>query len=201
MKNMGHRTQIILAIVGVLVVVGIVVGVVMTQSSASQLSGTAADLVITPSNPTLGWGQSLTLTVNAKSACNWFSSNEGYVSFSGDTTEVKTVVVNGGLPDTSSTIEARCGIFNTNHVTTMVKVAPMVRISPDAGVLAPNETKTFSTGDASCRWSISNSSTDGVLSLSPTSGSSTTVTGVRVGDAEVWAKCQYGEDYSTVLVR
>ena len=74
MKNMGHRTKIILAIVGVLVVVGIVVGVVMTQSSASQLSGTAADLVITPSNPTLGWGQSLTLTVNAKSACSGTSS-------------------------------------------------------------------------------------------------------------------------------
>ncbi len=50
---MNNRNKIILAIVGVVVVVAIVVGVVMTQTPVGELFGTAGGLVITPSNPTL----------------------------------------------------------------------------------------------------------------------------------------------------
>ncbi len=44
MQNMSKRTKMILAIAGVVVVVGIVVGVVMMQTTSSQLSGAAASV-------------------------------------------------------------------------------------------------------------------------------------------------------------
>jgi hypothetical protein len=86
------------------VIVAIVVGVVMTMTPVGELFGTASNLVITPSNPTIMVGNSIMLSVNATYNCNWFINGTG-VSFVGDAKEVKSVTVRGDAVG-GATIEA-----------------------------------------------------------------------------------------------
>ena len=77
MKNMNKRTKTILAIVGVLAVVVIATGVVITQVDTSALFG-ATVLAFNPSNPTIVKGNAINLSINGD--CTFTSSNTAIVT-------------------------------------------------------------------------------------------------------------------------
>ncbi len=123
---MNNRTKMLVSAAVVVLVVA-VIAVMLLQSPTGDLSGGTV-LEITPDDPVIEVGQTVTLSVNSVYACNWESSNAG-VSFVGETDGVKTVTVRGN--DTSlTTIEARCGLLRSNKVYTNIRVNPAPLVQP-----------------------------------------------------------------------
>ncbi len=117
MKNLSTRTKLLLAIAGVVIVV-VLAGVVLVGPGEINLFG-ATTLVITPSNFTMTTNNTYVFSANAGSACNWFSSDHNVVMLLSPYTETKSVQVIA-LNEGSATLEAHCGVFKTNHVSTVV---------------------------------------------------------------------------------
>ncbi len=187
MKNTSNRTKILLGVAIVVIVIAVAV-IVLLPGSGVPLFGTAVT-GITPANQRIERGAMLDLVAqNAVYNCNWFTSDAATVSIETDATEVKTVTVKG-QKNGMAEIEARCGsgVFNVNHVTTTVTIASPPSITMSSGYIGVGGTRTVSTGDESCQWTVS-----GPVTVSPTSGASTTVTGTGAGVARVTATCQYG---------
>ncbi len=179
MKNLNKRTQIVLAIVGIIVVIA-VIGLVITQPPTSELLGTTA-LVITPSNPTIIIGDSIVLSVNSVYNCNWFTSSTVVASFVGDSTEVKSVTVKGNA-EGLVTINANCGLINVNKAMTIVTVnrpptptptppPPSLAINPgipkQSTTIGRGEWLALCTSDSSVRWSIVSANPADAVSLEP----------------------------------
>ncbi len=117
MKNLSTRTKRLLAIAGIVIVVA-VVGLVLVGPGEINLFG-ATTLVITPSNFTMTSDHTYLFSANAGYACNWFSSDHNVVMLLSPYTETKSVQVIA-LNEGSPTLEAHCGVFKTNHVSTVV---------------------------------------------------------------------------------
>ena len=192
MKNMNQRTKIILAIVGVVVVVGIVVGVVMNQAPTSNLSGAASDrLTITSSKslPLLVDGTT-DLTVDAVYKCTWSSSDATKVVLVNYTAETKTVTVKA-VGVGSSIIEAKCGIgsSNINSVTLTVNVKnPTITQSKSSSSIIVGESQTLTSNASNpCTWSSSN---NGITFVGATTGSSATIKGAAESSSTtITAQC------------
>ena len=127
MKNLNKRTMMILAAVGIVIVLA-AVGIVVLQPGGNELTGTV-NLVISPPNPTVKEGNTAWLDVNATLYCNWYTSNSAIVAFADDSKSTKGVMIKG-VAVGQATIEARCGLFHTNHVSTIVQVLPGPTITP-----------------------------------------------------------------------
>ncbi len=195
MKNPSQRTKILLGVVAAVIVIAVAV-VVLAPAAGMPLFGAAA-LAITPSNPTLAVAVTTDLSVNAVYNCNWFSSNESIVAFTTSTKAVKNVTV-VGLGVGSVTIEARCGILNVNHVSTIVAVhlPPPPVISPANPVMpGTGQSVSLSTGDPSCNWAGPD-----FVTVSPASGAAVSVTGVSGGNATITATCAGGSTATIVSV-
>ncbi len=189
MKKLNKRTQIILAIVGVLVVVGIGV-MVFSQATGEDLFGTVIDIKISPSSSTIIVGQSATLSSGtALSNCSWSSSNTSVAAITSSSTKSATVLAKAAG---TATITEKCGLLGRYKGSATVTVNPAPTPTPtpmptatpspaptitasscDLTLFAFNQI-TLSTGDASTLWSISSPSTANVT-LSATSGASVIV--------------------------
>lgn len=127
MKKLSKRTMMILAAVGIVIVL-VAVGIVVLQPGGNDLTGTA-NLVISPPNPTVKEGNTAWLDVNATLYCNWYTSNAAIVAFADSPKSTRGVMIKG-VAVGQATIEARCGLFYTNHVSTIVNVLPGPTATP-----------------------------------------------------------------------
>ena len=218
MKNLSKRTKIILAIVGVVVIAAIVIGVVMTQTPVGELFGTTA-LVITPSNPTIGVGQTVTLSVNSVFGCEWeypstivdfvcdktthcTTSVYGYNQVDISYWESKSFPVSGKAPGLA-TITANCGFAatNINKATTIVTVSAPLAISPSNPSLTVGFTQDLAVpANYKCTWT---SSSAAVLLLNTTPGTTSSSVKVQANlggqSATITAQCGTGGSTSTVV--
>ncbi len=211
MKNLTNRPKVLLAIAGILLVV-IVAGVVILDPGATGLFGTTA-LVITPTTSVIGVNSTRNLDVNSTMNCNWFSSNSAVMGFENPpgTHLVKGVVIRAYSVGTV-TIEARCGVFNANHVSITLTVVNPPTVTPNYTTIGVGQRTTFSVGDTGtgCTWHIDSNQADhaylstpdapDVIATNPT-GPSVLVTGLAPGSAGISAVCANGNVAGTVQVQ
>lgn len=121
MKNLSTRTKRLLAIAGVVIVV-VLVGLVILVPGQEGLFGTTL-IHISPENPTIIAGQTISLSINSVFACKWSSSLAGVVTIVSSAD--RSVTLKGTQPG-KTTIKADCV---ENHYTT-VTVLPPPTITP-----------------------------------------------------------------------
>lgn len=190
MKMMNKRSKILFGI-GALVLVAVVAGLVLLGPGDSLFGGTI--IHISPANPTINVGQYLDMSINSMFICKWTSSNEGMVEITEqDPNGTRHITVYGYGPGTA-TIKANCVIDRTTQVT--VRTPPRVTYNPPPNasgvvVLHVGQSVTASVGSTgtNCTWAIAcgqrSCSYDKMhaVTLTPTTGQSTTITGAIAGE-------------------
>ncbi len=106
MKNFSNRTKILLGIAALVLVV-VVAALVLLPVSGLPLFSTAISYSITPSNPAIMQGSTVTLTENSPYPCNWAPGNTNVVTVLLPNTNVSTVTVKG-IAAVQSPIYANC---------------------------------------------------------------------------------------------
>ncbi len=126
MKNLSKRNKTLLGIGAVLVIV--VVGLlVLKPPPIDRLLGLGV-VSITPANPTITQGQTITLSVNPSALCTWSSQAGVVVGSAGASTTVQGVSIG------TFTVSAKCplGTAITNVIVT----------APPTPTLTPQPTST-----------------------------------------------------------
>ncbi len=136
MQNLTKRNKLALAIAGILVIAVIAV-VAFNQVGGSQLSGTVV-FALSPSNPTVVAGKTVTLSVpQVLGACSWSSSNTAVARVAAGACSSFSATVTGvaaGSATITVTYSVAGGIGGKSTATTTVTVlpAPMPTPTPTA---------------------------------------------------------------------
>jgi len=208
MKNVSKRNKMILAMVGILAVVIIAVGVVVTQTAAGDLFGASTTLTITPANPTISIGGSVVLTANGgSSSCTWTKGAANVITFS--SSQGISITVTGMLPGMNG-VTVTCGASQALTMVTVVNQSPTPPptptrtptpasgITPANPTIAVNGTVKLSSNDPTCMWTSSNKTS---VTVSANTGViSVIATGVAVGTSTITANCTSGTKTTIVTV-
>jgi hypothetical protein len=193
MKSLNKRSKIFLTIAEVVIVV---VGFVLLGPGKGDVFG--GDVIhVSPTSATINVAQDLDMSINSAFICKWSSSDPTTVVMrNADPNGSKKITVQG-VKAGSATIKANCAIGNRSATVT-VRQPPV--ISPVNPIVGVGKTMTLSTGNSTCTWST-HYGTGGDISISPTTGSSTVVTGVKVGYRHLSADCNNGRGSTSVKVQ
>lgn len=194
MKTLNKRSKILLGL-GALVVVVVVAGIVLLEPGGVSLFGGTV-IHISPQNPTINVDQTLDMSINSVGNCTWSSSNPAVADINYwflDTSRQATIM---GMGPGQATIKANCWM---NRYTTVTVRTPPV-ISPSNPTVGVGKTVTLSTGNPSCTWYEGRYGL-GDISISPTTGASTVVTGVKVGMRNIKVSCDNGPDSGDVTIQ
>jgi hypothetical protein len=193
MKNLNKRVKILLALAEVVIVV---VGFVILGPGEGDLFG--ADVIhIRPKSATINVAQSMNMSINSMFICQWSSSDASTVVITAQAAEGAKKITVQGVKAGSATIKANCPIGN-RYATVTVRQPPV--ISPANPILGVGKTLTLSTGNSTCKWYITRYGM-GEISISPTTGASTVVTGVKVGYRSLSVDCDNGRGSTSVKVQ
>ncbi len=148
MKKVNKRTKISLAIVGVLLIAGIVAGVVITQMPASGLFGATGTPLLTPETATILVGNTQTLTVTVPNlTCTWRASSDPTIASYVGTPAGLTATVKGKSAGTASFIVECANFFGAG----IAKVNVVDRtFSPANRTLVIGEKLSMTVNDHSC---------------------------------------------------
>ncbi len=124
MKNLTKRNKTLLAIAGVLVI-AVVAVLVLTSVSGKGLFGTngligTATFYITPTNPTLVQGASVSLCASGKA--RWESSNPGVVAITSGADKLIDCIDVKGMTKGDATITAHGSPYGVSSAQTKVTV-------------------------------------------------------------------------------
>lgn len=193
MKSLNKRAKMFLTIAGVMIVV---VGFVLLGPGKGDLFG--GDLIhISPTSATINVAQDLDMSINSAFICKWSTSDPLTVVIKDAEPGGSKKITVQGVKAGSATIKANCTIGN-RYATVTVRQPPV--ISPESPVVGVGKTVTLSTGNPTCTWSVTRYGM-GQVSISPTTGASTVVTGVKAGYRQIRATCNNGQGSTSVLVQ
>ncbi|MBN1547116.1 MAG: hypothetical protein JW902_10695 [Syntrophaceae bacterium] len=193
MESLIKRAKIFMTIAGVVIVL---VGFVLLGPGVGDLF--AGDVIhVSPTSATINVAESLNMSINSMFICKWSSSDPSTVVITvQDPGGTRNITVQG-MKAGSATITAKCAIGN-RYATVTVRPPPV--ISPTSPVVGVGKTLTLSTGNPTCTWYKTRYGM-GDISISPTTGASTVVTGVKAGYRGVSADCNNGRGSTSVLVQ
>lgn len=193
MKSLNKRSKIFLTIAEVVIVV---VGFVLLGPGKGDLFG--GDVIhISPTSATINVAQSMNMSINSAFICKWSSSDPTTVVITAqDPSGAKNITVQG-VKAGSATIKANCAIGD-RYATVAVRQPPV--ISPASPIVGVGKTMTLSTGNSTCTWYTTHYGM-GQISISPTTGASTVVTGVKAGYRHLSVDCNNGRGSTSVLVQ
>jgi hypothetical protein len=193
MKSLNKRAKIFMTIAEVLIVV---VGFVLLGPGEGDLFG--AELIhVSPTSPTINVAQDLEMSISSAFICKWSSSDQTTVVIrDADPNGSKKIIVQG-VKAGSATIKANCAIGNRS---TTVTVRPPPVISPASPIVGVGKTVTLSTGNSTCTWYRTRYG-GGDISISPTTGASAVITGVKAGYRSLAVDCNNGRGSTSVQVQ
>ncbi len=211
MKNLSQRSKIVLAIVGVLVVVVIAVAV-FAQVGGSELFGATTPPVISPANPRITVGQTVTLnTMNMN--CTWSATWTGSQGTQPVTLNpvVGALTAVRGVNVGSQTVIAKCNTGQTSTTVTVVAPpTPTPAPTPTLGPMAISPANpTISVGQkltltvinkAGTCGNIAEASNYGTVTVQNISDGVAEVTGRRAGTNTMYVQCGNRSSQTNVTV-
>jgi hypothetical protein len=193
MKSLNKRSKIFLTIAEVLIVV---VGFVLLGPGKGDLFGADA-IHVSPTSATINVAEDLNMSINSAFICKWSSSDSLTVVIRDEEPGGGKKITVQGVKAGSATITAKCAI---GHRSATVTVRPPPVISPANPIVGVGKTVTLSTGNSTCTWYRTRYG-GGDISISPTTGASAVITGVKAGYRSLSVDCNNGRGSTSVKVQ